>query len=61
MRFGCRWHHSLYGRVAIGYAVLLPFLLAAQAAAVVALANQRDHTNGIERLERRARWRATWR
>lgn len=46
------WHRSLYGRVAIGYALLLPFLLAAQAAAVVTLANQREQGNGRERLER---------
>ncbi len=46
------WYRSLYGRVALGYAVLLPLLLAAQAAAVVILANQRDQTNGTERLER---------
>jgi signal transduction histidine kinase len=42
----------LYGRVAIGYAVLLPVLLVAQAAAVIALANQRDRTHSTERLER---------
>lgn len=47
-----RWCRTLYGRVALGYAVLLPVLLAAQAAAVVALSNQRDQTNGSERLER---------
>ncbi len=46
------WYRTLYGRVAIGYALLLPLLLVAQAAAVVALANQRDRTHGTERLER---------
>ena len=46
------WYRRLYGRVAIGYALLLPLLLAAQAAAVVTLANQRDRTHGTERLER---------
>ena len=35
-----------------GTPVLLPVLLAAQAAAVIALANQRDRTHGTERLER---------
>lgn len=47
-----RWYRSLYGRVALGYALLLPVLLGAQAAAVVALANQRDQTSASERLER---------
>jgi signal transduction histidine kinase len=46
------WYRSLYGRVALSYAVLLPILLAAQAAAVITLANQRESIDGRERLER---------
>lgn len=45
-------HQSLYGRVALAYSVLLPILLAAQAAAVIVLANRRDHINRVERQER---------
>lgn len=45
-------HQSLYGRVALAYAILLPILLAAQAAAVIVLVNRRDHINRVERPER---------
>ena len=45
-------HQSLYGRVALAYAVLLPILLVAQAAAVIVLVNRRDHINRVERPER---------